>query len=185
MGKTAPVNLDWCIGPPLQESFSKILKTQEDSIIEQALKLYRKRFKAKGMFENQVYNGITDLLKTLKDQGYQLYVATSKPYVFAKEIVEHFKIDPYFNKIYGSHLDGSFRDKVDLIKNILRCENLNPLETIAVGDRKYDIIGAKKNGILSIAVLWGYGSIEELSKQNPSGIVADVDELVQYLSRTG
>ena len=183
MEKDVPTNLNWCIGPPLKESFSRILETQEDSVIKQALKLYRERFKAKGMFENQVYSGINELLKTLKDKGCRLYVATSKPYIFAREIVEYFKIDHYFNEIYGSNLDGSFGDKTDLIKNILRCECLNTVETVMIGDREHDIIGARKSGILSIGVLWGYGSIEELSSQNPNWIVADTNRLVECLAR--
>ena len=182
MDKAVPVNLDWCIGPPLRESFSKILGTREDSIIEYALKLYRERFKAKGMFENHIYSGVDELLKILKNKDCQLYVATSKPYVFAREIVKYFKIDHYFNKIYGSNLDGSFGDKADLIKNILKCECLNEAETVMIGDREHDIIGAKRNGVLSIGVLWGYGSIEELSKQNPNWIVADINGLVECLN---
>ena len=182
MDKAVPTNLDWCIGPSLQESFSKILRTQEDSVIKNALKLYRERFKAKGMFENHIYSGVNELLKTLKNKDCQLYVATSKPYIFAREIMEYFKIDYYFKEIYGSNLDGSFEDKADLIKNILRYECLNAAETVMIGDREHDIIGARKNGVLSIGVLWGYGSIEELSNQNPNWIVADVDELVERLA---
>ncbi len=154
--------LTWCIGPPLLESFPILLNTDDPVVAKQALTLYRERFSTLGKFENDVYPDIPELLERLHDQGFHLFVATSKPRVFAVDIVEHFDLTTYFTGIYGSELDGQFCEKTMLLPHILRHESLDPLNTIMVGDRKHDILGAKSCNLRSIGVLYGYGSREEL-----------------------
>lgn len=170
--------LESFIGPPLQVSFAEYYGFEE-SQIQQVIEFYRERFIEKGMFENELYSIIPILLKTLKEKGFKLVVATSKPTVFAEQIVQHFHIDSYFEWIVGSNLDGSRTSKTEIIQYILdRYSNYNLDDFIMIGDRKHDIIGATNMGIDSIGVTYGYGSIEELSQSDPTYIVDSVVQLI-------
>ena len=164
LGRPAPrqEDLRWCIGPPLKNNFSKLLKTDDDALVQEAVDIYRERFGMIGLFENDLYEAIPEVLKTILDNGHDLFVATSKPTVFAKRIVAHFDLGQYFRAVHGSELDGTNSDKADLIAHILKDEQLSPAETIMIGDRKHDMIGAKANQIRGIGVLWGYGTKDEL-----------------------
>ncbi|TMA93487.1 MAG: HAD family hydrolase [Deltaproteobacteria bacterium] len=164
LGANAPAAqaLERLIGPPLSESFAHLLGPGDNDRVEQAVRLYRERFTAKGMFENSVYPGIVDALAELRDYGVQLFVATSKPRGFAERIVEHFELGRFFSNVYGSELSGANADKKDLLGHVLRAESLPPANTVMVGDRSYDILGARANSLFSVGVLWGYGSREEL-----------------------
>lgn len=164
LGRTAPpqVDLRWCIGPPLKSSFAKLLASDDDRLTEEAVAIYRERFGTVGLFENNVYEGIPEALEALQGMGHRLYVATSKPTVYAKQIVEHFGLQPYFRAVHGSELDGTRSDKTVLIAHILKREAIAPSETRMVGDREHDMIGAKANGVCGIGVLWGYGTQAEL-----------------------
>lgn len=155
-------DLLWCIGPPLLQSFETLVGPSQSHLAQKALTLYRERFGRVGKFENQVYQEIPELLAQLKSKGYTLYVATSKPAVFARQIVDHFKLAPYFDKVFGSRLNGELGEKKELIQYILDQKKLRVEETVMVGDRKYDIIGAKACSVATIGVTYGYGSIEEL-----------------------
>lgn len=155
-------SLRWCIGPPLRDSFAKLLASDDDALAEKALAFYRKRFGTVGLFENEVYDGIPEVLETLQKNGHPLYVATSKPAVYAERIIDHFGLRRYFKAIYGSELDGSRSDKTSLILHILKRELIAPSEASMIGDREHDIIGAKENGIYGYGVLWGYGTKHEL-----------------------
>jgi phosphoglycolate phosphatase len=128
------------------------------------------------MFENSVYPGIPELLTTLVGQA-DLWVATSKPRIFAEKIVEHFGLAPYFKGIYGSELDGRNSDKGELVALLLREQGLAPASAVMIGDREHDIIGAKKNGLRSVGVLWGYGSAEELANAGADRLVQSPDQL--------
>jgi phosphoglycolate phosphatase len=164
LGANAPPtqDLERLIGPPLSESFAHLLGPGDDDRVEQAVRLYRERFTAKGMFENSVYPGIVDALAELRDYGVKLLVATSKPRGFAERIVEHFELGRFFSNVYGSELSGANADKKDLLAHVLRAESLSPTDTLMVGDRAHDILGARAIGLFSVGVLWGYGSREEL-----------------------
>jgi len=168
---SAPVpdarELHWCIGPPLWESFRVLLETDDKADLDRAVAFYRERFTVTGLFENTLIKGITELLETLSDAGMRLHVCTSKPHAYAGKIVEHFGLMPYFGKVYGSELDGTRSAKAELIAHILNEENLSASETVMVGDRKHDLIGANANGVAGIGVLWGYGSREELEAERP------------------
>jgi phosphoglycolate phosphatase len=177
-------DLLWCIGPNLRESFKKILKSDDDTAGE-AVTFYREYYKDKGKFENDVYSGIPEVLEELNEEGFNLFVVTSKPYVFAIEIVTHFDLLRFFKRVYGSELDGKFVDKVDLIAHMLRAEKISAGETVIVGDNSNDIIGARKNGIFSIGVTYGYGTREDLIESgadfivdSPEGIFKIVKELM-------
>src|SRR5262245_64472844 len=164
LGRTCPPDsaLARFIGPPLQECFGTLLGSTDSKDIDSAVTLYRQRFSSTGMFENSIYPGIHSALTALRGSGAALFVATSKPQVFAKRIVEHFGLMDYFRAVYGSELDGTRSNKSDLIAYVLKSESLSPHMTVMVGDRAHDIAGARAQGVLPIGVLWGYGSYDEL-----------------------
>ena len=136
-----PNKLEWCIGPPLQDSLFEIIKDEKKT--ELAIDLYRMRFKEIGMFENQLYEGVPEVLFEFREKGHELFLATSKPLVFATKILEHFDLSRFFTSEYGSELDGTRKDKGELIEFILKKEKLDPSDTIMVGDRMHDLRGAK------------------------------------------
>jgi len=167
----APDNLDWCIGPPLLNSFKIILNTKSDSRAKNALELYRQYFTKKGLYQNILYPNIPELLKKLVDLEITLYVATSKPTIYAKRIISHFNLEHYFKFIYGSELNGERSDKKELISYILDKEKLHNKKTMMIGDRKYDLTGAHANNIPSVGVTYGYGSYDELNHCQPAYLV--------------
>lgn len=170
-------SLRWCIGPPLKNSLAKLLDSDDQALIDKALALYRERFGTVGLFENEVYDGIPKALEVLKESGHVLYVATSKPGVYAERIVDHFNLNHYFKRIYGSELDGTRSDKTHLLSHILKKESIAAAEVAMIGDRKYDIIGANENGVASIGVLWGFGTKEELKRAGASVLIKNPLEL--------
>ncbi len=173
--------LECFIGPPLTQSFSDFYHFNEAQS-EQAINYYRERFTKKGMFENILYDQIPELLKHLKEQGFTLIVATSKPTVFAEHILKFFKLDPFFDSIVGSHLDGTRSLKGDIIQYILSTYySYKKSDFVMIGDRKHDVIGAHQTGIDSIGVGYGYGTLEELQAAQPNSIAQSVNELKQLL----
>ncbi len=171
-------SLRWCIGPPLKDSFAKLLASDDDAIAEKALAFYRERFGSVGLFENEVYDGIPEVLEDLQGNGHTLYVATSKPAVYTERIIDHFGLHPYFKGIYGSELDGTRSDKTSLISHIIERESIDRSEASMIGDRKYDIIGAKENGVYGFGVLWGYGTKEELEASGAHAFITIPRDLV-------
>lgn len=167
------------IGPPLDDSFQKYYRMNDKDCFN-AIEKFREYFNEKGKFENKVYKDIEEVLKQLKDSGYTLYVCTSKPLVFAIDILKHFHLDIYFKKIYGSELDGTRKDKADVIAYCLKCEHIEASECIMVGDRMHDVIGAHKNHIPCIGVLYGYGSMEEFQQYHCDYIVEDEEGLLKF-----
>lgn len=172
------VDLDWTIGPPLKASLAKLLNTQDDVLAEQALAAYRERFSVTGLFENEVYPKVAETLQQLQAQGFSLFLATAKPTIYAKQILVHFELSQYFTEMYGSELTGERTNKADLIAYILDQEKLNAQECIMVGDRQYDIIGARANGIETIAVDYGYGVAEELLQAQPVMQIEQFNQLI-------
>lgn len=183
MGMAAPSadELHWCIGPPLIESFRTLVGAGGDA--DRALVLYRERYATLGMFENELYSGIADLVAGQAALGRRLYLATSKPHVFAKPILEHFKLAGHFTEIYGSELDGTRVDKRDLLKYIAEREGIAPGTAIMVGDRRFDVEGAREIGATSIWAEWGYGEAEERDSVGPDAICAEPAELAAILDR--
>lgn len=165
------------IGPPLKEGFMEFWGFDEETA-NRLVHYYREYFAVTGIYENVVYDGMEELLKKLKVAGKTLIVATSKPEIFARQIMEYFHLDSYFTDICGSNLDGTRTKKGDVIayameKNQITCKE----DTIMIGDRSHDIIGAKENGIFSVGVLYGFGSEEEFKNNNANYIVKNIEEL--------
>lgn len=157
-------NLARFIGPPLRDTFCELLSTTaDDERVGAAVAAYRDRFGTIGMFENVVYDGIPSALEQLCSRNADLYVATSKPLVYAKRILEHFGLAGYFRGIFGSELDGTRSNKGELIAYLLSMAGLRVERTVMVGDRRHDIAGALQNHVFPVGVLWGYGSQEELT----------------------
>ncbi|MBQ2238796.1 MAG: HAD family hydrolase [Lachnospiraceae bacterium] len=165
------------IGPPLQESFERFFGFSQEKA-KQSVEYYREYFREKGLFENEVYEGIKELLETLKTSGCKLILATSKPEEFAIRILEHFQLKQYFDFIGGASMDGVRSKKADVISYALEKAGIEDLsKTVMVGDREHDILGAKEVGIDSIGVLFGYGNYEELKKAGATHIVNTVSEI--------
>lgn len=176
------VNIDWIIGPPLKASLAKILNVSvNDDLAEQALLGYRERFAVTGLFENLVYPSVAETLKALNERGYTLYVATAKPTIYAKQILEHFNLAQYLKVIYGSELTGERTNKAELIAYILEQEKLKAEHCLMIGDREYDILGARKNGIETIAVEYGYGSNDELNEAEPKARIQQFADVLKHL----
>lgn len=172
-------NIDWIIGPPLKASLAKLLNVDvKDVLAEQALLGYRERFAVTGLFENHVFDDVDATLSALKNKGYRLFLATAKPEVYARQILEHFNLLQYFEYPYGSELNGERTNKGDLIAYILEKEHLNPEECLMVGDREHDIFGARKHGIETIAVEYGYGDTAELDAAQPKLRIAKFSDLL-------
>lgn len=150
------------IGPPLQSGFAALLGTSDESVIARAIALYRDRFADVGLYGNSLYAQALDTLQYLAAAEHRLFVATSKPAVYANRIVEHFGIDRYLTRLYGAELSGERSDKAELIAHLLAAERIVPDHAVMVGDRCHDLIGARANGVVSIGVLWGFGDREEL-----------------------
>ena len=169
------------IGPPLAESFEKYYGFSETEA-RNAVEYYREYYRDKGIFENLLIDGFENLLENLESCGKTLIVATSKPEVFAKQVLEHFNIARFFKYIAGGDLDGTRTKKDEIIAYALEaCDITDKSKTIMIGDRELDIIGAKKAGIDSIGVLFGYGDRTELENAGATYIVENIDEIEEII----
>ena len=177
-----PALLRTFIGPPLVDSFRLHFDFDEEQTAE-AIRVYRAHFHDHGLFKNVIYPGIPELLRDLTKQGKTLAIATTKPTVYALEVLKFFGIDQYFPEelVMGSFLDGRRTDKSELIATVLKKLGGAPADKVMVGDRKFDIIGAKANGLDVIGVTYGYGEREELEALVPTTIVSSVEELRRLL----
>lgn len=166
------------IGPPLHLSFEEYYGLDGQQAVEE----YREYYRDKGIYENVVYGGVEPMLKKLNEAGKKVVLATSKPEVFAREILRYFNLDDYFYYAAGANLDGTLTDKAEVIAYALAEGRVTDKSTVLmVGDRKHDIIGAKKNGVDSMGVLYGYGSREELEAAGADYIVSTVEEMSEML----
>ena len=173
MGMTPPPRKELLcyIGPPLTYGFVEYGGVAE-SEAERAVELYREHFAVKGLFENEIYDGVPELLGALKAAGVGVYLATSKPTVFSKRILEHFGIAEYFDGIVGSELDGHRVDKAEVIRYVLDTYKIPRDSAVMIGDRKFDIAGALSEGIAAVGVSYGYGSRDELTDEG-AAVIAD------------
>ena len=169
------------IGPPLHEQFRDFCGITDDQA-EEMVRQYRERYSGTGIFENRVYDGVIPMLEQLKGAGIRILLATSKPEKFAKIIADHFGFAEYFDFIGGANMDGTRTDKQEVIEYVLEsCGVSDRTDLIMVGDRRYDVEGAKKAGLASMGVLYGYGSREEIEAAGPDLIAetpADVTALI-------
>ncbi len=174
------------IGPPLKESFMEFYGMDEKRALE-AVEKYRERFRDKGLYENEIYPGMASMLKLLSDKGFRLAVASSKPTVFVEKILEHFGIRPYFKVVVGSELDGTRTDKDQVVAEALRqLFGPKPIlhnEVYMIGDRRFDVEGARAMNVESVGVAYGYGGMEELRQAHADYIVESVEELQDFLLR--
>lgn len=168
------------VGPPLRQSFARFGVAPED--IDEAIRIFRARYVPIGKFENTPYPGIEDLLARLKAEGYPLFVATSKPEVTAIEVLEHFHLAQYFDRICGASLDEGRETKEDVITYLL-AQIGDPGQTVMVGDTDYDVIGAKAHGIPTIGVTWGYGEVEAMKTAGAVALANTPEELHHLLNQ--
>jgi phosphoglycolate phosphatase len=167
------------IGPPTQDAFPELLGTHDPELNQRAIAVYRERFARLGMFENSVYPGVLEGLRALTAAGFPMLVVTSKPEVFAQQIIDHFELRTFFDRVYGSELTGERGNKAELIAHVLASEGLNSAEAWMIGDRLHDIRGAKRNGLRAAGVLWGYGDHAELTEAGADIVFASMPELVR------
>ncbi len=171
------------IGPPLTTSFCQFHGLSNTDALR-ALEYYRDYFRAQGMYENTPYNGIAALLNKLKNDGYTLLIATSKPEEFTVDILHHFKLAHYFSFVAGNTLDESRPTKGEVIAYLKeQFPAINSDNAIMIGDRKYDIEGAKQNHLRSIGVLYGYGSMQELTAAGAEALAYNLDDLYTQIKR--
>ncbi|MBP8912205.1 MAG: HAD hydrolase-like protein [Phycisphaerae bacterium] len=169
------------IGPPLRWTFPRLLGSEDKDLIDAALYYYRQRYGDVGLFENQVYPGVPEMLARLQGEGHSLYVVTSKPTVYSNRIVERFGFDRYFLKVYGPQLDGRFDEKSELIEHILQELSLDPGHTVMIGDRARDVESGQAHNTRTIGVTYGFGSEAEIAAAAPDEIChspAEIDEAV-------
>lgn len=219
----SPDELEFFIGPPMRQTFRQAYNLPDDQI-DKAVQYYREYYDPVGWRQNEVYSGIPETLAALRDAGFRLGLATSKPTVFAERILAHFGLLDLFSVLAGSNLDGTREDKADVIRYALTeagfdldaeegrggrseepsveltterpterpgdlqaessVERPGELLVTMVGDRKYDIIGAKELGLRSVGVTYGFGSREELESAGADAIVDRPEELVSVLLHT-
>jgi phosphoglycolate phosphatase len=177
LGRPAPSadDLEWVIGPPLRQSFVRLLGSEAEA--DRGVALYRERYGTVGLFENEVIAGIPALVDRLRADGRRLFVATSKVRVFAQRILEHFGLATPFERIYGSELDGTNADKRDLLRAVFAAETLDPADAVIIGDREHDVLGGAAVGMAAIGVRWGYGSDEELLGAGVAAIADTPEDL--------
>lgn len=173
------------IGPPLRDSFRDYHGLSEEDT-EQAILYYREYYSTKGIYQNDIMPGMEQAFQTLRQHGCHLYVATSKPELYAKQILQHLKLDGYFDIIAGSTFDKARDTKAAVIEYLITgiaADQVKPSadEIIMVGDRKFDVIGARAFGIDTIGVLFGYGSKEEFEACDCRYVAADAEEMVQMI----
>jgi phosphoglycolate phosphatase len=175
----AEEDLLWCIGPPLITSFRTMLG--DGARAARAVTLYRERFSDIGLYENKLYDGIHELLTALKAAGPRLFVATSKAHVFASRIIEHFGLAGYFEHVYGAELDGTRGEKTALLNYALDQLGLVGNRAVMVGDRSFDMIGARNNAMTPVGVLYGYGNEQELRGAGAAHICATPQAVAVHL----
>ena len=182
LGREAPSadELHWCIGPPLIESLRMLVGPSD---AERALALYRERFADIGMFENTLYADIDAVVAAEAARDRRIFLATSKPHVFAKPILEHFGLASHFAGIYGSELDGTRIEKPDLLSYIAERERISAGDAIMVGDRRFDVEGARAIGAVSIWADWGYGEDAERDAARPDMVCRSPADLKDMLER--
>lgn len=178
MGREIPPDDDLLsmIGPPIRVSFRRLLG--DDGDMEEGVRLYRAYVAQRGLKEAAVYPGILEALAELREAyAGRVFICTAKSQPFAEAVADHFGFSPYLAGVYGAHPDGKFEDKADLIAHMITSLNIEPATAIMVGDRSYDIVAARKNGMAALGVLWGYGSEMELTEAGAHALCAAPDKL--------
>ena len=170
--------LAWCIGPPLLGTFETLIGNDHAST---AVAFYREHFSSVGLYENTPYPGIHDALSALQTTDTKLCVASSKPHIYVRQILEHFELIHYFSDVFGSELDGTRTDKSELLRFALLETQVPASHATMIGDRSHDIVGALENEIAPIGVLYGYGSADELRLAGANRFANTPNELITLL----
>lgn len=175
--------LEVFVGPPLLQQFMKYADLDEETAVK-AVEYYRERYTDIGIFENEVYPGVEDMLDKLRGKGYILAVASSKPERFVKKVLDHFDLTKYFHEIVGSEMNGGRTSKADVIEEALDRLHMadHRDQVVMVGDKEHDVFGARKAGLQCLAVSYGYGSEEELKNANPLKIADSAQEVLDFFS---
>lgn len=168
------------VGPPLDQTFIQFGVPADKT--DEAIEVFRSRYRTVGKFENFPYPGIQEALETLKSHGHRLFVATSKPEVLANEVLEHFDLAKYFEQIAGATLDGSRSHKADVITYLLNLTG-DVGQTVMVGDTAFDVLGAAQHGIPTIGVAWGYGEVADMKKAGAIAVAHTMEELVELINQ--
>ena len=177
-----PGELTTLIGPPIRPTFAAILQSSDVSLIEQAVALCRERFSTVGLFENHVYEGVPEMLTSLRASGYKLFVATSKPQIFAERVLRHFSLESHFIGVHGNELNGRLDDKAELVGELIAERHLKPDETLMVGDRWHDVVAAKRNSLFSLGVTYGYGAEAELREAGADHICHTPEDVARLMA---
>ena len=164
MGFDIPEDTNKFLGPPLYRSFAEFCGMNEEQVNE-AVRIFRERYSTVGLFENRVYEGVPEMLKRLRDGGKRIMVATSKPEVYAVRIFDRFGLSQFFEIVGGANINGTRNDKDEVIEYVLEKAGISDRSSVLmIGDRRQDVIGAHKTGLKCMGILWGFGSIEELTE---------------------
>lgn len=169
------------IGPPLTESFERFYGFDKEKA-KKAVEVYREYYADKGIFEIEVYDGIAETVKALKKAGKKVVVATSKPEIFARRIMEYIGLSEYFDYIAGMGMDGARNTKAEVIDYAIEACQLTEKEKILmIGDREHDVLGAKRIGIDCVGVLYGFGSKEEFEEAGATYIVEKATDVLTFV----
>lgn len=168
------------IGPPLKEQFQKMYGFDEEKALQSVAK-YRERYDKEGIFECELYLGVKELIIALKEKGYKIALASSKPRVACERIIEYFQLTDCFDGIYGATLDGKISTKEQVLEHLFEETGMKKEETLLIGDTKFDVLGAARVGIPCIGITYGFGTREELKEAGAVAIFDTTEEVESYL----
>lgn len=174
--------IDGMVGPPFRVSMKEMLGIEDMSVIEQLIAFYRTHYKAGDWRDCKIYDGVVEMLTALREKGYTLGLATSKPLQYTTIIMEELGLDKYFHYVGGATGDATSELKTDVINNVLMKLGVKDLDSVLmIGDRLYDIEGAKSSGVDSMGILWGYGDRAEHENCGADFILSTPSEVVEFL----
>ncbi|WP_294410948.1 HAD hydrolase-like protein [uncultured Ruminococcus sp.] len=181
MGFDIPEDTNKFLGPPLYRSFAEFCGMNEEQVNE-AVRIFRERYSTVGLFENRVYDGVPEMLKRLRDGGKRIMVATSKPEVYAVRIFDRFGLSQFFEIVGGANINGTRNDKDEVIEYVLEKAGISDRSSVLmIGDRRQDVLGAHKTGLKCMGILWGFGSIEELTEAGADFIAETPEKAADML----
>lgn len=181
MGFDIPEDKNKFLGPPLYRSFAEFCGMNEEQVNE-AVRIFRERYSTVGLFENRVYEEVPEMLKRLRDGGKRIMVATSKPEVYAVRIFDRFGLSQFFEIVGGANINGTRNDKDEVIEYVLEKAGISDRSSVLmIGDRRQDVIGAHKTGLKCMGILWGFGSIEELTEAGADFIAETPEKAADML----
>jgi phosphoglycolate phosphatase len=181
MGYDIPEDTNKFLGPPLYTSFAEFCGMNEEQVNE-AVRIFRERYSTVGLFENRVYDGVPEMLKRLRDGGKRIMVATSKPEVYAVRIFDRFGLSPFFEIVGGANINGTRNNKDEVIEYVLEKAGISDKSRVLmIGDRRQDVLGAHKTGLKCMGILWGFGSVEELTEAGADYIAETPEKAADML----